>query len=80
MKGVGLGAGHGARRIGRGPADRGNGGGGAQGRRPPWTGGLFPCIFPPTLIWQEMAMAWTRPKLREICVGMEINGYLPAAM
>jgi coenzyme PQQ precursor peptide PqqA len=20
-------------------------------------------------------MAWTRPKLREICVGMEINGY-----
>jgi len=23
-------------------------------------------------------MAWTRPKLREICIGMEINGYLPA--
>jgi len=21
-------------------------------------------------------MAWTRPKLREICIGMEINGYL----
>jgi coenzyme PQQ precursor peptide PqqA len=20
-------------------------------------------------------MAWTRPKLREICIGMEINGY-----
>jgi len=20
-------------------------------------------------------MAWTRPKLREICLGMEINGY-----
>jgi len=20
-------------------------------------------------------MAWTRPKLREICVGLEINGY-----
>ncbi|MGH7155420.1 MAG: pyrroloquinoline quinone precursor peptide PqqA [Acetobacteraceae bacterium] len=23
-------------------------------------------------------MAWTRPKIREICIGMEINGYLPA--
>jgi len=21
-------------------------------------------------------MAWTRPILREICIGMEINGYL----
>jgi coenzyme PQQ precursor peptide PqqA len=20
-------------------------------------------------------MAWTRPKLRELCIGMEINGY-----
>jgi coenzyme PQQ precursor peptide PqqA len=20
-------------------------------------------------------MTWTRPKLREICIGMEINGY-----
>jgi coenzyme PQQ precursor peptide PqqA len=25
-------------------------------------------------------MAWTRPKLREICVGMEINGYFAAQM
>jgi len=25
-------------------------------------------------------MAWTRPVLREICVGMEINGYLAARM
>jgi coenzyme PQQ precursor peptide PqqA len=24
---------------------------------------------------QETAMAWTRPVLREICIGMEINGY-----
>jgi coenzyme PQQ precursor peptide PqqA len=24
---------------------------------------------------QETPMAWTRPKLREICIGMEINGY-----
>jgi len=23
-------------------------------------------------------MAWTTPKLVEICVGLEINGYLPA--
>jgi len=23
-------------------------------------------------------MAWKRPKIREICIGMEINGYLPA--
>ena len=23
-------------------------------------------------------MAWTRPTIREICIGMEINGYLPA--
>jgi len=25
-------------------------------------------------------MAWTRPKLREICIGMEINGYFVARM
>jgi coenzyme PQQ precursor peptide PqqA len=25
-------------------------------------------------------MAWTRPKLREICIGMEINGYLPGKL
>jgi len=25
-------------------------------------------------------MAWTRPVLREICIGMEINGYLAAKM
>jgi coenzyme PQQ precursor peptide PqqA len=24
---------------------------------------------------EETPMAWTRPKLREICIGMEINGY-----
>jgi coenzyme PQQ precursor peptide PqqA len=23
-------------------------------------------------------MSWTRPKLREICIGMEINGYFAA--
>jgi coenzyme PQQ precursor peptide PqqA len=25
----------------------------------------------------EHAMAWTTPVLVEICVGLEINGYLP---
>jgi len=25
-------------------------------------------------------MAWTRPKLREICLGMEINGYFAAKL
>jgi coenzyme PQQ precursor peptide PqqA len=29
--------------------------------------------------WVQLArrpsMAWTRPKLRELCIGMEINGY-----
>jgi coenzyme PQQ precursor peptide PqqA len=24
------------------------------------------------------AMAWTTPTLVEICIGLEINGYLPA--
>jgi coenzyme PQQ precursor peptide PqqA len=24
----------------------------------------------------DSIMAWTRPTLREICIGMEINGYL----
>lgn len=27
---------------------------------------------------KEMTMAWTTPTLVEICVGLEINGYLPA--
>jgi len=26
----------------------------------------------------ENPMAWTTPTLVEICVGLEINGYLPA--
>jgi coenzyme PQQ precursor peptide PqqA len=29
-------------------------------------------------IREETAMAWTTPTLVEICVGLEINGYLPA--
>jgi len=27
---------------------------------------------------EETVMAWTTPELVEICVGLEINGYLPA--
>ena len=27
---------------------------------------------------QEDLMAWTTPSLVEICIGLEINGYLPA--
>jgi coenzyme PQQ precursor peptide PqqA len=29
-------------------------------------------------IEEEMIMAWTTPTLVEICIGLEINGYLPA--
>jgi coenzyme PQQ precursor peptide PqqA len=27
---------------------------------------------------EEGTMAWTTPTLVEICIGLEINGYLPA--
>jgi coenzyme PQQ precursor peptide PqqA len=27
---------------------------------------------------EETSMAWTTPTLVEICIGLEINGYLPA--
>jgi coenzyme PQQ precursor peptide PqqA len=27
---------------------------------------------------KEHKMAWTTPTLVEICIGLEINGYLPA--
>ena len=27
---------------------------------------------------EETIMAWTIPTLVEICIGLEINGYLPA--
>jgi len=29
-------------------------------------------------IFMESTMAWTTPILVEICIGLEINGYLPA--
>jgi coenzyme PQQ precursor peptide PqqA len=28
----------------------------------------------------DIPMSWTRPKLREICIGMEINGYFAGKM
>ena len=29
---------------------------------------------------EEAKMAWTTPTLVEICIGLEINGYLPAEL
>jgi coenzyme PQQ precursor peptide PqqA len=29
-------------------------------------------------VTKETTMAWTTPTLVEICIGLEINGYLPA--
>jgi coenzyme PQQ precursor peptide PqqA len=31
-----------------------------------------------TLHQEEIPMTWTTPTLVEICIGLEINGYLPA--
>jgi coenzyme PQQ precursor peptide PqqA len=31
-----------------------------------------------TLEEEVMPMSWTTPTLVEICIGLEINGYLPA--
>jgi coenzyme PQQ precursor peptide PqqA len=37
-------------------------------------------VEPPvkSAVERENAMAWTTPTLIEICIGLEINGYLPA--
>ena len=34
--------------------------------------------LPSVIVCEETIMAWTTPTLVEICVGLEINGYLPA--
>jgi coenzyme PQQ precursor peptide PqqA len=34
----------------------------------------------PPLERKGMIMAWTAPILIEICIGLEINGYLPAEL
>jgi coenzyme PQQ precursor peptide PqqA len=31
-------------------------------------------------VTEETIMAWTTPILVEICIGLEINGYLPAEL
>jgi coenzyme PQQ precursor peptide PqqA len=36
------------------------------------------CRFCRQLHLGKNAMAWTTPTLVEICIGLEINGYLPA--
>jgi len=33
---------------------------------------------PKTALERENAMTWTTPTLVEICIGLEINGYLQA--
>ena len=47
---------------------------------------MRPAMFQVKLHWlqgrtrptKEKTMAWTTPTLVEICIGLEINGYLPA--
>lgn len=33
----------------------------------------------PWLQWEDI-MAWKTPKVREICIGMEINAYMPSEL
>jgi coenzyme PQQ precursor peptide PqqA len=40
--------------------------------------GIKPRLSFVTSVWQGANMAWSTPVLVEICVGLEINGYLPA--
>ena len=41
-------------------------------------GVVGPYCFSKSKETREDAMAWTTPVLIEICIGLEINGYLPA--
>jgi coenzyme PQQ precursor peptide PqqA len=41
----------------------------------PGTFDTQPTLKPQT---EEETMTWTTPTLTEICIGLEINGYLPA--
>jgi coenzyme PQQ precursor peptide PqqA len=34
----------------------------------------------PATTWRSYPMAWKRPKIREVCIGMEINGYFPGEL
>jgi coenzyme PQQ precursor peptide PqqA len=58
-----------------------------SGQRPPLSTGLpanyamlvFRALRPAKRpARKETTMAWTTPTLVEICIGLEINGYLPA--
>jgi coenzyme PQQ precursor peptide PqqA len=40
--------------------------------------GLHRVVIGPLKALRGHAMAWTTPTLVEICIGLEINGYLPA--
>jgi coenzyme PQQ precursor peptide PqqA len=47
---------------------------------PPLQRGCSSVFFGFTMVefvWED-AMAWTTPVLIEVCIGLEINGYLPA--
>ena len=46
----------------------------AAGRTPRYPDGIMRVDAP----MKEKTMAWTTPTLVEICIGLEINGYLPA--
>jgi coenzyme PQQ precursor peptide PqqA len=37
--------------------------------------GASTCVVAGRQGTRRRPMAWTKPKLREICIGMEINGY-----
>jgi hypothetical protein len=39
---------------------------------------VFGQPVPTRRLQEETAMIWTSPVLVEICIGLEINGYLPA--
>lgn len=52
-------------------------------RSPVACGGPLRYLYSPTAARdgrykKETTMAWTTPTLVEICIGLEINGYLPA--
>jgi len=61
-----------------GPAATSGGLGRLRERRCRFTLGGFDQPPPAADLREETAMAWTTPTLVEICVGLEINGYLPA--
>ena len=42
--------------------------------------GCIAFVIGPLKALRGHAMAWTTPTLVEICIGLEINGYLPAEL